>query len=298
MRIAAPRLRSLLCLVVVATSWAAPPRAHGQPVTTVARAGWRVGGNVNAVARLGNVLYLGGNFRGVAPEGNVAAGVLAVDATSGLPGPAAKLNGNVLAIESDGAGGWYAGGNFVEAVSGGTPQSRIRLVHLLPNGDLDPAFAPTADGGPVRAFELVPGVGLFVGGDFTGLNGSARERVGLLNATTGALEPWTYTVAGTNASVRALAHDAGALVIGGTFATVNGTVRTNLAVVSATANGQLGPGAPVDGLVEALMVAPTGTVYIGGGFGNVLSAPRSRLARATLDRRHPDARARPLESWR
>ena len=60
----------------------------------------------------------------------------------------------------------------------------------------------------------------------------------------------------TNASVRALAHDAGALVIGGTFATVNGTARTNLAVVSATANGQLGPGAPVDGLVEALMVDP------------------------------------------
>ncbi len=228
------------------------------------------------------MLYIGGNFRGVAPEGNVAAGVLAVDATSGLPGPAAKLNGNVLAIESDGAGGWYAGGNFVEAVIGGTPQPRVRLVHLLPNGDLDPTFAPTVDGGPVRALELVPGVGLFVGGDFTGLNGSARARVGLLNATTGALEPWAYTVAGTNASVRALAHDAGALVIGGTFATVNGTARTNLAVVSATASGQLGPGAPVDGLVEALMVAPTGTVYIGGGFLNVLSAPRPRLARVTL----------------
>ena len=221
MRIVAPRLRSLLCLVVVATSWAAPPRAHGQPVTTVARAGWRVGGNVNATARLGNVLYIGGNFRGVAPEGNVAAGVLAVDATSGLPGPAARLNGNVLAIESDGAGGWYVGGNFVEAVIGGTPQPRVRLVHLLPNGDLDPVFTATADGGPVRALELVPGVGLFVGGDFTGLNGSARAGVGLLNATTGALEPWTYTVAGTNASVRALAHDSGALVIGGTFATVD-----------------------------------------------------------------------------
>ncbi len=182
MRIAAPRLRSLLCLVVVATSWAAPPGAHGQPVTTVARAGWRVGGNVNATARLGNVLYLGGNFRGVAPEGNVAAGVLAVDATSGLPGPAAKLNGNVLAIEPDGAGGWYVGGNFVEAVIGGTPQPRVRLVHLLPNGDLDPAFTASADGGPVRALEFVPGVGLFVGGDFTGLNGSSRNRVGLVES--------------------------------------------------------------------------------------------------------------------
>ena len=285
MRVAVPRLRSLLCLVVVATSWAAPPRAHGQPVTTVARAGWRVGGNVTATARLGNVLYIGGNFRGVAPEGNVAAGVLAVDATSGLPGPAAKLNGNVLAIESDGAGGWYVGGNFVEAVIGGTPQSRVRLVHLLPNGDLDPAFAATVDGGPVRALEFVPGVGLFVGGDFTGLNGAARASVGLLNATTGAVDSWTYTIAANapnNPSVRALAHDAGALVIGGSFNTVNGLTSPNLAVVSATDINQIGPATGVNGgLVEALMVAPSGTIYIGGGFSNLLSQPRSRLARAS-----------------
>ncbi len=64
---------------------------------------------------------------------------------------------------------------------------------------------------------------------------------------------------------------------------VDTTTRTNLAVVSATANGQFGAtGTPVNGMVEALMVAPSGTVYIGGGFGNVLSQPRSRLARVTL----------------
>jgi hypothetical protein len=75
-------------------------------------------------------------------------------------------------------------------------QARFRLAHVLANGDLDQAWTPTAEGGVVCALKLVPGVGLFVGGDFTLLSSNPRMRVGLLDPVSGAVLPWTYNVNG------------------------------------------------------------------------------------------------------
>lgn len=252
-----------------------------QPVTTTARAGWRVGGLVNAVDRRGSTVYLGGNFRGVAPEGNGSGNMLLVAGDTGqLLGPFPEFGGSVNAVEPDGAGGWFVGGNFLDATDG-TPQLRQRLAHVLSSGHLDPSWTPAADGF-VRALELVPGVGLFVGGDFSTISGSARPRVALLNAATGAVQPWTYDVGGTTPSVSALAYDGGALFIGGFFSTIDGLARNNSVAVSATVSGQVGPNlGTAGGSVNAITVAAPGSLYFGGAFLTLKNQTRLRLGRVT-----------------
>lgn len=94
-------------LLLVSALVAGSTAAWAQPTTTTPRAGWRVGGTTNAMARLGNVLYIGGQFRGVAPEANASGSTLVVDAVSGLPIPGFPGFGGLTgAIEPDGAGGW------------------------------------------------------------------------------------------------------------------------------------------------------------------------------------------------
>ena len=280
-----PRSRALARLVrplfVLASVLFVAVPGWAQPTTTTARAGWRIGGTTSAMARLGNILYLGGGFRGVAPEGNGAGGLLVVDPTTGAPMPGlATIGGAVNAIEPDGAGGWFLGGNFLDVADGSNP-IRFRLAHIMANGHLDPGWNPRADGGPVRALRLVPGVGLFVGGDFTSLSGVARQRVGLLDPVTGAVQPWTYDVAGGNNQVRTLAYDQGTLFIGGGFNTVNGLTRANLAAVSATVNNQVGPSLGVDQIVEVVAVEAPGTLYVGGSFSTLKGGGRLRLGKVT-----------------
>ena len=293
------RRPGLVVLILALGLSAAARDAWAQPTAATPRAGWRVGGATTAVARLGNVLFIGGNFRGIAPEENGSGGMLAVDPAVGLPVPGfPQFGGGVGPIEPDGAGGWYVGGNFIDVVDGSV-QVRLRLAHVLANGDLDPAWTPQANG-IVRALRLVPGVGLFVGGEFTFLSGEARGRVGLLDPATGAVLPWTYNVnGGTNPQVRTLAYDAGTLFIGGAFTTVDTTnARANLVAVSATASGQVGPDLGVDQPVDVLHVPAAGTLYVGGSFTTLKGTARGRVGRVThaageLDVKHdawnPDA---------
>lgn len=203
-----------------------------------------------------------------------------------------QFGGTVNAVAPDGAGGWYVAGNFIDFVSTSVTV-RSRLAHLLPGGVLDPNWAPVADL-PVRGIAFVPGVGVFVGGDFTVLNGTPRTQVGLLDPTTGALLPWNYTLAGTAASVRTLVVDAGAVIIGGAFQTVDGLPRANLAVLSASASAQVGPSLGVDGTVERVHAAGAGVVYLGGSFLNLGGQPRARLARVT----HGACRRHRRRRWR
>lgn len=285
MRTASPSrlmLRFIAILVPVGVLVFAISSMRAQSPTVTPRAGWRVGGTVAAVGRLGNTLFIGGSFRGIAPEANAAGGLLLVGAQSGsLAARFPGLVGNVNAVEPDGTGGWFVGGNFLDAVSDGTVHVRFRLAHVLASGDLDPAWTPRADGGQVRALRFVPGVGLFVGGDFTSLNGTTRGLVGLLDPVTGLVLPWTYTLAGGGNSVRTLAADGGTLFIGGNFATADGLARANLVAVSATASGQIGPDLQVGGQVEAITPAASGTLYVGGSFATLKGAPRQRLGRVT-----------------
>lgn len=268
------------CLAVTATLVTlAGAGGAAQPLATQARAGWRVGGATIAMARIGNVLYLSGGIRGVAPEDNATGQAFPVDGTTGASVLNFPATDGGATIHPDGAGGWYLGGNFTSVVVNGVPHPRFRLAHVFANGTLDPTWTPRADGGLVRVMLAVPGLGVFVGGDFTALSGVPRARVGLLDAVSGAVLPWTYAIAGGNNTVRAFAFEAGVLAIGGGFATVDGLPRPNLVLVSGSATGQVSPTLAVDAQVEALHLSGPGVIHAGGSFTSVLGQPRLRLAR-------------------
>src|SRR5215207_11730860 len=140
-----------IALVMASAAPSAIADALGEPKPM-----WVPDGEVKAVAVSGSTAYIGGNFSRVAPYTGSSA---LFDASNGeLRQPWPEVNGVVNAVASDGAGGWYLGGDFQSV--GGVP--RIDLAHVLPDRTLDPDWAPATDG-LVRALAVGPGT-VFAGG--------------------------------------------------------------------------------------------------------------------------------------
>ena len=93
-------------------------------------------------------------------------------------------DGQVSVVVSDGAGGWYLGGDFTRI--GG--RAAGGLAHVRADGFLDPSFLPDADG-LVSAFAL-QGSTLYVGGDFRHVGGISRKRVAAVSTTDGHVLPF------------------------------------------------------------------------------------------------------------
>lgn len=177
MRISQP-LFATIALLGIAASAAADPQ-------TPSRLNWVTNGEVRAAVQVGNTLYVGGTFTRVAPRSGVLGSLFGMSATAGdLTGPLPFVDGTVNAVEPDGAGGYYIGGVFTTV--GGV--ARARLAHLLPDGSVDPVFAPTLPNGEVRAIRRGAAL-LFVGGDLGDVNGAPRGNLVALNPITGASVP-------------------------------------------------------------------------------------------------------------
>jgi outer membrane protein assembly factor BamB len=118
---------------------------------------------------------------------------------------------------------------------------------------------------------------IFVGGDFTQVNGRRKQFVARLNANGRYTARWR---ARTNGRVYALAlsSDGSRVFVAGAFTKVNGVTRRHLAAVSA-ATGRLVRSwrAGTDGTVRALAMR-RGWLYLGGDFKRVRGKHRVRLA--------------------
>jgi len=229
--------------------------------------GWTTDGVINAmVLNDAGTLFVGGDFTTVMPH----VGAFAVfgdltDAGVVVEPSRARLEHNVYAIEPDGAGGWYVGGDFrtIDSAPSGS------LVHVTAAGAIDGAFNP-APNGPVRALRR-SGTVLYAGGDFTSIGGQSRNRIAALDLTTGAATAWNPDA---NARVRALRVVGSTVYAGGDFGTIGGGTRAFAASLSAsTGLLQAGWAPAVNGAVHAIAVSGT-SVYLGGSF----SAPRAFFA--------------------
>ena len=184
---------------------------------------------VHAMEKLGNVLFVGGNFDTIAPEpatvnNNGVAGVAqphlyAVDATTGtyLPQFAPQLNGPVFALELDPATGTlYVGGTFT-AVNG---QSVTGLAALdTTTGALKGTQRSLANtGGAPGAYALhLVGRQLYVGGQFTNVGGVAKGQIAKVSVDAGnAVDPafQSYLREG---KVLSLSNDGTKLIVAGEF---------------------------------------------------------------------------------
>ena len=199
------------------------------------------------------------------------------------------IDGRIYASVPDGSGGFYIGGSFQCRESGSDLVAEHRLLRINSNGAVNTTFAPPAINGTVRALKLV-GSDLYIGGEFTTVDGSTRNRLAMLDASDGSLssgftigvgggtDPVVYALEANNAEDR--------LYVGGEFTSVGGSARDNIAEI------QLGTSPSVDGTytngtdgpVYALRInGNDNNIYVGGDFGTVGTRNRNNIAKANTN---------------
>ncbi|WP_449062595.1 LamG-like jellyroll fold domain-containing protein, partial [Planomonospora algeriensis] len=184
--------------------------------------------------------------------------------------PTWQINGVVWKMATVGST-VYAVGSFSKARPPGTSPGHAQEVNRsnilafdITTGNLLP-FAPVLNA-QARTIAVSPDkTKIYIGGDFTTVNGQTRNRVAAFDVATGALEAG-FAPSVSNV-VRALTVSATTVYIGGNFFNVGGSSRTRLAAVSRS-NGALQPWAPTtDDEVFALLMSPDGDrVIVGGRF--------------------------------
>jgi hypothetical protein len=257
------------------------PVAAQAALSSVADNDWVTNGPVTAIARSGNTIYLGGSFSQIGPRSGPAVTFTSESNTPDASFP--QVSGGfarVNAAVSDGAGGWYIAGSFTHVGD----VARAGLAHVMSGGTVDPTFAPNPEAtefGAVSALAL-SGSTLYIGGEFTKVNGTARHGLAAISISDGSLESFNPGPASNGFQVDALAVASGVLYVGGTFAEMSGTPRANLAAftVSTGALTSWAPQATGTGgspIVRALVVSGS-TVYLAGSFDHVAGEARSGFA--------------------
>lgn len=185
--------------------------------------------------------------------------------------PTAQINGVVWSQVIAG-NTVFAGGQFTSVRPAGSPEGtgespRSNLMSYDIRTGVSTAFAPTFNG-PIQVLALSPDAQtLYVGGQFTLVDGARRDRIAAFSVATGELTPLAAKV---NSTVRAIAVIGEVVYFGGNFSQVNGVSRSRLAAVRSS-TGALTAWAPAaDDGVQALVVTPDQTrVVVGGNFGKL-----------------------------
>ncbi len=243
-----------------------------------------VSGQVHHVARAGDVIYVAGSF---GHAGLSTGSLTPVDPRNGAPiGPHPRVSGIVRAMISDGAGGWYVGGDF----NGLEGHDRPNVAHVRADGTVSPFRADVRDEhgyyhpqnpnrlGNVDALALYRGV-LYVGGRFMEIGGVPRTGLAALDARTGALLDVDF---GCDGHVAALEVRGDVLYVGGGFTTLAGASRRGAGAFHLGTRSLTAWAPDADRWV--LAIAFTGhTAVLGGDFGSVHGLPRNLVAQVDLD---------------
>ncbi len=182
---------------------------------------------------------------------------------------------SALALQVDGklvVGGWFTS-------LGGQP--RNRLGRLQADGTVDASFNTGADW-YVHCLALQGDGRILVGGEFSQLGGQPREGLGRLNAdgTLDATFNPSPASAGGWSAIYCLAPQAdGKILVGGSFTTIAGQPRNNLARLNTdgTVDSTFDPGA--GGSVYALAIQEDGKILVGGRFTTLGTHACGKLGR-------------------
>lgn len=224
--------------------------------------------------------------------GTVAGAPAQAEVTTGPTTPATTVSADALpTVQVDGVV-WsqvvvgdtvYVAGRFGNARPAGaaagtnlTPRANL-LAYDIRTGVLVPGWAPSLNAQALTITAAPDGSRIYVGGDFTTVNGETRRRVAALDPVTGALVPGFAPA--VTASVRAIAVSADTVYVGGDFNAVGSAERLRLAAFSTA--GQLLPWAPSTGVgrnrdgstassaAVSSLALTAGQVVVGGRFGSI-----------------------------
>jgi len=231
-------------------------------------------------------ILAGGNFGSVHGANNTLVTRLNSDgspdtsfASAFLP-PILASRVYTLALQPDGR--ILAAGTFTSV--GGT--FRTNVARLQADGSLDPSFDPGAGpAGLVRILAIQTDTRILIGGEFTTVNNTNRNRIARLNAD-GSLDTTFDPGTGADNIVRSIALlPSGQLLVGGLFTSFDGQASKYL--VRLNANGSLDTSFPAgggpNGDVYFVAPQPEGTILIGGDFTAVNGTNLNRIARLLAD---------------
>jgi uncharacterized repeat protein (TIGR01451 family) len=270
--------------------------ARTDATSGAASAGWSANADrgVNALLVNAAQVLVGGSFTQLGAFG-AQGGLARLSGASGAVDASflgdAAGRGTVAGFAFDAGGGVILGGSFDAARQGGesTLYPRANMARLLPGTfELDRNWAVNVVG-EVNAVAIA-GADLFLGGNFTSVQGTARTRLAKLAAANGALDAaWAPSA---DAPVRTLVADgAGArLYAAGDFVALGAAARAGLGRLATTGAGAVDAGwdPSPDDVVDALLISASG-VYVGGAFGNIGGQNRAGLARLSASTGQADA---------
>lgn len=240
-------------------------------------------GGVNALTLSGSTLYVAGMFTLIdgQPRSNIAALNTADGSLTGFD-PYADRQVNALALSSDGMT-VYAGGTF--ATIGGQPRTAIAALDAT-TGAATATFNPSLSGGLPSVDALaISGSILYVAGNFNAVSGVSRRTIAALSlggANDGVVVPGfvpapSYFGCVPCASIVALAVSGSTLYAGGSFDTIGGQSRSNLAGLNAADGTATGfDPSPHQNILS--LAASGSTIYAGGGFTSIGGQPRNYIA--------------------
>jgi uncharacterized repeat protein (TIGR01451 family)/uncharacterized delta-60 repeat protein len=192
-------------------------------------------------------------------------------------------NGSVDALAIDASGNVYIGGQFT-SVNG---VNAFHIARLTPTGALDPKFANGSGfNSTVWALAIDGSGNILAGGDFTNYNATNCNHIARL-LPSGKLDPNFLPSSntpkeGTDQDVRAVATDSnGNVILGGDFATVNGTNWNHIArlLTNGTLDASFNPGFGPDNSVYSLAIQANNYIIIGGAFANYNLVAAGSIAR-------------------
>src|ERR1043166_5648068 len=195
------------------------------------------------------------------------------------PGTGVDQSVFAIAVQSDGR--IIIAGDFNTV--NGTPHKGV--ARLATNGEVDPNFS--AGDGPDDVVNAVAlqGSKLIIGGYFSSVDTTSQPYIARLG-TNGTLDTSFDTGTGPDGPVLALAvQPDGKVLLAGTFNTVDGIARTNIARLNSNGSVDMGfdPGEGVSAelfsSVNSIALQADGKVVIGGAFSKYDGTPRNNLAR-------------------
>ncbi|WP_179271554.1 PQQ-binding-like beta-propeller repeat protein [Actinomadura meyerae] len=241
------------------------------------RSGTRVGVAAAAALTLAGASYMpaGAAAADTAPPSGTPATV-SVD-----PLPTWQVDGVVWSMTTVGKT-VYATGNFTKARPPGTAPGNAKevtrkniLAFDLTTGNLITSFNHSLNGQGLRITASPDGKRVYVGGEFTTVDGKAHSRLAAFDTATGKLVD-AFAPKVSN-KVRGIAATNSTVYFGGNFFNVNGKSRTRLAAVKASNGANVDTWRPTadDDEVFALAMAPGNErVIIGGRFQKLNGAQR------------------------
>jgi uncharacterized repeat protein (TIGR01451 family) len=220
---------------------------------------WVANREVNAILKVGNTIYLGGEFDYIGPNTG-SAGI--INTTSGEPESSfPRVNGSVNKSVSDGKGGWYLLGIFISV--GGIPKKNI--AHIKPDYTLDTEWNVKTDG-QINCITVAEGV-LYLGGTFKQVNGILRNGIVALDSETSVVLDWKPDLhKEIGSEVKSIAVTENRVFVSGNIFTPAGN---RLLVAFDATSGAISPWLQDFNETIVELLAYENTVYIVGSFESI-----------------------------